>query len=97
MLNLKTFGEFFWIFSPVVQNLSEMLIIIFLFVPGFLLLVKLTVALYDSSDDVVQLTSANFDRLVTSSDNVWIIEFFAPWCKQKHLNVNFPLTIISLM
>jgi len=47
---------------------------------GFLLLVKLTVALYDSGDDVVQLTSANFDRLVTSSDNVWIVEFFAPWC-----------------
>lgn len=47
---------------------------------GFLLLIKLTVALYDSSDDVVQLTSANFDRLVTGSDNVWIIEFFAPWC-----------------
>lgn len=48
--------------------------------PGFLLLIKLTVALYDSSDDVVQLTSANFDRLVTQSDSVWVIEFFAPWC-----------------
>lgn len=45
------------------------------------MLIKLTVALYDSSDDVVQLTSANFDRLVTQSDSVWIIEFFAPWCK----------------
>lgn len=44
------------------------------------MLIKLTVALYDSSDDVVQLTSTNFDRLVTGSDNVWIVEFFAPWC-----------------
>lgn len=46
----------------------------------FLLIIKLAVALYDSSDDVVQLTSTNFDRLVTGSDQVWIVEFFAPWC-----------------
>lgn len=44
------------------------------------MLIKLTVALYDSSDDVVQLTSTNFERLVTNSDSVWIVEFFAPWC-----------------
>ena len=37
-------------------------------------------ALYDSSNDVVQLTSSNFDRLVTQSDDVWIVEFYAPWC-----------------
>lgn len=37
-------------------------------------------ALYPSSSDVVDLNEANFDRLVTQSDNVWIVEFFAPWC-----------------
>lgn len=73
MLNLKTFGGFLIYFRRS-QILTK-------FFSGFLLLIKLTVGLYDSSDDVVQLTSANFDRLVTSSDNVWIVEFFAPWCK----------------
>lgn len=45
-----------------------------------LVLINITTALYDSSDEVVQLTSANFDRLVTNSEHVWIVEFFAPWC-----------------
>jgi len=29
---------------------------------------------------VVDLNPANFDRLVIQSDNVWIVEFYAPWC-----------------
>ncbi|KAG1663666.1 Protein disulfide-isomerase A6 [Nymphon striatum] len=37
-------------------------------------------ALYDSSDDVIQLTSSNFDSQVLNSDDLWIIEFYAPWC-----------------
>lgn len=37
-------------------------------------------AMYPSSGDVVELTSANFDRLVMQSDNIWIVEFYAPWC-----------------
>jgi len=36
-------------------------------------LINITTALYDNDDDVVQLSSANFDRLVTDSDNVWIV------------------------
>lgn len=47
---------------------------------GILLLVAGTYALYDSSSDVVELTPSNFERLVTKSDEVWIVEFFAPWC-----------------
>lgn len=39
-----------------------------------------SVAMYPSSGDVVELTSANFDRLVMQSDNIWIVEFYAPWC-----------------
>ncbi|KAG5674681.1 hypothetical protein PVAND_004633 [Polypedilum vanderplanki] len=45
-----------------------------------LLLIQLSVALYDSKDEVVELTPSNFDRLVTKGDEVWIVEFFAPWC-----------------
>ncbi|XP_022694430.1 protein disulfide-isomerase A6 homolog [Varroa jacobsoni] len=37
-------------------------------------------ALYDSRDDVVELTDSNFRNRVQNSDEVWIVEFFAPWC-----------------
>ncbi|XP_064480553.1 protein disulfide-isomerase A6 homolog isoform X2 [Ornithodoros turicata] len=37
-------------------------------------------ALYDSTSDVVQLSSANFKNRVLDSDELWIVEFFAPWC-----------------
>lgn len=37
-------------------------------------------ALYDSNSDVVDLTPDNFDRLVTDSHEVWLVEFYAPWC-----------------
>ncbi|CAG4986404.1 unnamed protein product [Parnassius apollo] len=47
---------------------------------GILLFVAGSYALYDSSSDVVELTPSNFERLVTKSDEVWIVEFFAPWC-----------------
>ncbi|KAM3958997.1 protein disulfide-isomerase A6 homolog [Aphomia sociella] len=47
---------------------------------GILLLVSGSLALYDSSSDVIELTPSNFDNLVTKSDEVWIVEFFAPWC-----------------
>lgn len=30
--------------------------------------------------DVIELTDANFDKLVLNSDDVWLVEFFAPWC-----------------
>ncbi|CAK9259751.1 unnamed protein product [Sphagnum jensenii] len=28
----------------------------------------------------VDLTTANFDKLVIQSDDIWLVEFFAPWC-----------------
>jgi len=37
-------------------------------------------ALYDRSDDVVELTTSNFNNLVISGDEVWLVEFYAPWC-----------------
>lgn len=37
-------------------------------------------ALYSSSSGVVDLTPANFQRDVVNSDEVWVVEFYAPWC-----------------
>ncbi|RZC42809.1 protein disulfide-isomerase A6 [Asbolus verrucosus] len=37
-------------------------------------------ALYPSSSNVVELTPNNFDKLVIRGDEIWIVEFFAPWC-----------------
>jgi len=37
-------------------------------------------ALYPSSSEVIELTPSNFDKLVIQSDDIWIVEFFAPWC-----------------
>ncbi|XP_039757287.1 protein disulfide-isomerase A6 homolog [Pararge aegeria] len=47
---------------------------------GVILFVTSSYALYESSSDVVELTPSNFERLVTKSDEIWIVEFFAPWC-----------------
>uniref|UniRef100_A0A8C9VZZ9 Protein disulfide-isomerase A6 n=1 Tax=Scleropages formosus TaxID=113540 RepID=A0A8C9VZZ9_SCLFO len=33
-----------------------------------------------SKKDVVELTDDNFDQTVLNSDDVWMVEFFAPWC-----------------
>ncbi|XP_063218294.1 protein disulfide-isomerase A6 homolog isoform X1 [Bacillus rossius redtenbacheri] len=52
--------------------------IVFIFIG--LLIAPLSLALYDSGSDVVNLTPTNFDRLVVQSDSVWVVEFFAPWC-----------------
>lgn len=37
-------------------------------------------SLYSPSDDVVILTSSNFQSKVVQSDELWFVEFFAPWC-----------------
>ncbi|CAJ0583598.1 unnamed protein product, partial [Mesorhabditis spiculigera] len=39
-----------------------------------------TLALYSKKDDVVELTEQNFKNLVINSDDIWIVEFYAPWC-----------------
>jgi len=33
-----------------------------------------------SDDDVVELTDSNFEKLVMKSEDMWLVEFFAPWC-----------------
>jgi len=37
-------------------------------------------AFYEDSEDVVELTDANFASKVIGSDYVWLVEFYAPWC-----------------
>jgi len=39
-----------------------------------------TYAFYDSSDDVIELTPENFNRDMIGSSDLWLIEFYAPWC-----------------
>ncbi|CAG9536911.1 unnamed protein product [Cercopithifilaria johnstoni] len=43
-------------------------------------LIGLSHALYESNHDVIQLTKSNFNSKVLKSDEIWIVEFFAPWC-----------------
>jgi len=45
-----------------------------------LLPIFLTSALYSSSSPVVKLTSANFQKEVINSEDIWLVEFYAPWC-----------------
>jgi len=33
-----------------------------------------------SSSEVVKLTAANFQKEVLESEDLWLVEFFAPWC-----------------
>ncbi len=33
---------------------------------------------YDGSD-VVELETSNFENLVVKSDDMWLVEFYAPW------------------
>lgn len=37
------------------------------------------IALVWPGSDVVELTDANFHREVTASDDMWMVEFYAPW------------------
>jgi len=55
---------------------------LFLSIIGFIVS---TNGFYSSSDDVIELDSSNFDRLVTQSSDLWFIEFYAPWCGRKYL------------
>ncbi|XP_076282256.1 protein disulfide-isomerase A6 homolog CaBP1 isoform X2 [Lasioglossum baleicum] len=32
------------------------------------------------SKDVIELTDENFDKIVMNSEDMWLVEFYAPWC-----------------
>lgn len=45
-----------------------------------LISVNTCLGLYGSNSPVVKLTKDNFKKLVIDSDELWLVEFFAPWC-----------------
>ncbi len=47
--------------------------------------------LYDEKTDIVKLTQANFDTLVTKSDDVWVIEFYGKLLHYDHSALVWPL------
>jgi hypothetical protein len=46
---------------------------------ALLALLSYALALYEPTDDVVELTVENFDSEVVGSSDVWFVEFYAPW------------------
>ena len=54
-------------------------------------------ALYSSNSKVVQLTQSNFNSMVLQSNEVWIVEFYAPWCGHcKSLAPHFDKAALAL-
>lgn len=43
-------------------------------------LISQSFALYGSNSKVFKLTAANFQEKVIRSNELWLVEFFAPWC-----------------
>ena len=41
--------------------------------------VGLASALYGPKSDVIALTDANFNDKVVESNDLWLVEFYAPW------------------
>ena len=39
-----------------------------------------SMVLYDSNDYVKEIEEEEYNRTVIESDDVWIVEFYAPWC-----------------
>ena len=46
----------------------------------FLFFITSSISFYEGNTPIVILNSSNFDKLVTNSPDIWLIEFFAPWC-----------------
>ncbi|KAK8798829.1 hypothetical protein WA158_007913 [Blastocystis sp. Blastoise] len=52
----------------------------FAFVFAFALLFTSCFAMYDGKTGPIILNDSNFDELVLKSGEVWMVEFYAPWC-----------------
>lgn len=44
------------------------------------LMISSVCSLYGSNSDVIKLTASNFNKDVVNSADIWLVEFFAPWC-----------------
>lgn len=38
------------------------------------------IKLFLPQSDVITLTDSNFKELVLDSEDLWLVEFYAPWC-----------------
>jgi protein disulfide-isomerase A6 len=49
---------------------------------GLLFLISLSTvfSMYGGKSDVINLTTANFNKDVVNSADIWLVEFYAPWC-----------------
>jgi len=54
-------------------SLFSVLVFVFCFLPS-------SWSLYSPSDKVIQLTPQNFQSSVLKSSDLWLVEFYAPWC-----------------
>lgn len=52
----------------------------FLFACVLLVIASTAAAMYDAKSPVVSLTPESFDSSVIQSDELWVVEFYAPWC-----------------
>ena len=46
----------------------------------FLILISVSLAFYSGNTRVEVLTADNFKSKVIDSDQLWLVEFYAPWC-----------------
>ena len=46
----------------------------------YFLLLGACFAFYDDNGPVINLTNANFKTEVLDTDDIWLVEFYAPWC-----------------
>lgn len=67
-------------FNTFPYAISVQIVIMLLLFIGILILITGAHSLYSSNSHVIDLKPNNFDNLVLDSDNVWVVEFYAPWC-----------------
>lgn len=41
---------------------------------------RVFIKLFLPQSDVITLTDSNFKELVLDSEDLWLVEFYAPWC-----------------
>ena len=63
------------IFEKLIKTLFKKMLKKFIYILLFISLLNLI-----STNDVIELTDANFDSTVFNDENMWMIAFYAPWC-----------------
>ena len=63
-----------------IQKIQLILIDVTIDLTGLAFVCSVSHGLYSPSDDVVILNANNFNSKVIQSNELWFVEFFAPWC-----------------